>query len=86
MNLRDFWMEMLRAAAIIGVIMAVSHLFEQYLLYKMVQDKSDLIYGLIMHICTACSLPEGEEYTTDPDEIIENWKESRRCDNMRIVK
>lgn len=33
MNLKDFWMEMLRAAAIIGVIMAVSHLFEQYLLY-----------------------------------------------------
>ena len=60
--------------------------FEQYLLYKMVQDKSDLIYGLIMHICTACSLPEGEEYTTDPDEIIENWKESRRCVNMRFVK
>ena len=60
--------------------------FEQYLLYKMVQDKSDLIYGLIMHICTACSYPENEEYTTDPDEIMEGWRESRRCDNMRIVK
>jgi hypothetical protein len=60
--------------------------FEQYLLYRMVKDKSDLIYGLIMHICTACSYSDDADYITDPDEIIENWRESRRCDNMRIVK
>lgn len=33
MNLKDFWKEMLRVAAIIGVAMAISHLIEQYLLY-----------------------------------------------------
>lgn len=60
--------------------------FEQYLLYKMVQGKSDLIYGLIMHICTACSYPNNDDYTTDPDEIMECWRESRRCDNLGIIK
>lgn len=60
--------------------------FEQYLLHRMVRGKSDLIYGIIMHICSACSYPEDSEYITDPNEIMDNWKESRRCDNMRIVK
>ena len=32
MNLKEFWMDVLRAAAIIGVAMAVSHIFEQYML------------------------------------------------------
>jgi len=60
--------------------------FEQYLLYKMVQDKSDLIYGIIMNICTACSYPEDAEYITDADEIMDGWKQSRYWDNLRIVK
>ena len=60
--------------------------FEQYLLYKMVQGKSDLIYGIIMHICTACSYGEDVKYTTDVDDIMEGWKQSRRCDNLRIIK
>ena len=32
MNLKEFWMDVLRAAAIIGVVMALSHIFEQYML------------------------------------------------------
>lgn len=60
--------------------------FEQFLLYKMVQGKSDLIYGIIMHICTACSQSEDNEYTTDVDDIMEGWKQSRRYDDLRIVK
>lgn len=60
--------------------------FEQYLLHKMVQGKSDLIYGIIMHICTACSYGEDVEYTTDIDDIIDGWKQSRQCDNFRIIK
>jgi hypothetical protein len=52
----------------------------------MVQGKSDLIYGIIMHICTACSYGGDVEYTTDVDDIMNGWKESRRCDNLRIIK
>lgn len=58
--------------------------FEQYLLYKMVKGKSDLIYGIIMHICNACSYSDSE-YTTDPNEIIAKWNNSRKCDAFRII-
>ena len=33
MNIKEFWMDVLRAAAIIGVVMALSHVIEQYILY-----------------------------------------------------
>ena len=46
--------------------------FEQYLLYKMVEGKSDLVYGLIKSICNACSLID-DDYTIDKDEIISYW-------------
>lgn len=50
--------------------------FEQYLLYKMVQNKTDLVYGLIKEICQACSFDENKTaYTTDSSEIIEGWNE-----------
>lgn len=32
MNIKEFWMDVLRAAAIIGVVMALSHVIEQYIL------------------------------------------------------
>ena len=32
MTIKEFWMDVLRAAAIIGVVMALSHIFEQYML------------------------------------------------------
>ena len=32
MKIKEFWMDVLRAAAIIGVVMALSHIFEQYML------------------------------------------------------
>ena len=60
--------------------------FEQYLLYKMVQGKSDLIYGIIMHICTACSFSEEVKYTTNPDDIMAGWKQSRHCDSLRVIQ
>lgn len=60
--------------------------FEQYLLHKMVQGKSDLIYGIIMHICTACSYAEDKTYTTDIDDILDGWKQSRHCHNLRVVQ
>lgn len=47
--------------------------FEQYLLYKMVEGKSDLVYGLIKTICQACSYPNSEDYITTTDEIISEW-------------
>lgn len=51
--------------------------FEQYLLYKMVQDKSDLVYGLIKNICQACSFDENKgSYTTKPNAIIDGWNET----------
>lgn len=49
--------------------------YEQYLLYKMVYGKSDLIYGLIKDLCYACSYPDGKDYTTDVDEIFEGWND-----------
>ena len=59
--------------------------FEQYLLYKMVKGKSDLIYGIIMHICTACSYQDNVDYTTKPNDIIDKWNGSRARQNYRIV-
>lgn len=47
--------------------------FEQYLLYKMVQGKSDLVYGLIRNICQACSNPDNKSYTTSESDIQEGW-------------
>lgn len=49
--------------------------FEQYLLYKMVEGKSDLVYGLIKSICYACSYQNDEDYTTTVDEIVSNWND-----------
>ena len=47
--------------------------FEQYLLYMMVKDKTDLVYGLIKNICYACSYPESTDYTVDIDDIFDCW-------------
>lgn len=47
--------------------------FEQYLLYMMVKDKTDLVYGLIKNICYACSYPESTDYTVDVDDIFDCW-------------
>lgn len=32
MSIKNFWMDVLRSAAILGVVMALSHIFEQYML------------------------------------------------------
>jgi hypothetical protein len=60
--------------------------FEQYLLYKMVQNRNDLVYGIIKNICDACSYPveDNDCYTTDIDGFLEGWKESNRRDLLRI--
>ena len=47
--------------------------YEQYLLYKMVEGKNDLVYGLIKTICNACSNSDNSEYTTTVDGIFEEW-------------
>lgn len=31
MNFKDFWMDVLRSAAIVGIVMSVSHIFEKYI-------------------------------------------------------
>lgn len=48
--------------------------FEQFLLYKMVQNKQDLVYGIIKNICLACSMDDTNDYTIDDDTIMEDWK------------
>lgn len=60
--------------------------FEQYLLYRMVKDRPDLVYGIINNICKACSKPisESSEYTTDIDGILDGWNESNYKDLLRI--
>lgn len=51
--------------------------FEQYLRYKMVQGKSDLVYGLIKRICQASSFDESRtSYTVNPSDIIDGWNET----------
>lgn len=32
MNFKDFWMDVLRSAAIVGIVMSVSHIFEKYIM------------------------------------------------------
>jgi hypothetical protein len=58
--------------------------FEQYLLYKMVQGKSDLVYGLIKNICQACGNPDNKSYTTSPDEILESWNIRSNMNLFRV--
>lgn len=50
--------------------------FEQYLLYKMVEGKSDLVYGLIKTLCQACSSHNGQEFITETEDILESWKQT----------
>ena len=47
--------------------------FEQYLLYKMVEGRNDLVYGLIKSICSACSNQYNADYTTTVDGIVNGW-------------
>ena len=58
--------------------------FEQYLLHKMVQGKSDLVFGLIKNICQACSFPENKNYTTDIVGIQEGWISRNHCNWYHI--
>ena len=59
--------------------------FEQYLLYKMVQDKSDLVYGLIKNICQACSFDESKDsYTTNPNAIMDGWNKTSAKNLWRV--
>jgi hypothetical protein len=58
--------------------------FEQYLLYKMVQNKSDLVYGLIMDICQACSYSNNKDYTVAVNDILEGWKDTSNRNIWRI--
>lgn len=48
-------------------------LFEQYLLYKMYKGKSDLVYGLIKNIVTACCYSDSKSYTTDAEGILKAY-------------
>ena len=38
--------------------------FEQYLDYRIVKGRTDLVWGLIKDICTVCSFADSSEYTT----------------------
>ena len=58
--------------------------FEQYLLYKMVQDKSDLVYGLIRNICQACSLADNKSYATSASDIQDGWAETSNRNLWRL--
>lgn len=49
--------------------------FEQSLLYNIVKDKNDLIYGIIKSICLACS-QETSSYTTSEEDIISRLSEN----------
>ena len=51
----------------------------------MVEDKNDLVYGLINNICQACSYQDTSEYTTDVDDILNDLNNTKRCELLRIV-
>lgn len=51
---------------------------EQYTLYKMVENKNDLVYGIIKTICSACSIQDNSKYTTDPEKIMEEWNKDSK--------
>ena len=58
--------------------------FEQYLLYKMVQGKSDLVYRLIKNICQACSNPDNKSYATSESDIQDGWAVTSKRNLWRI--
>lgn len=60
--------------------------FEQYLLYKMVKDKEDLVYGIIKNICIACSYDDATEYTIEENEIINSWNYNNQEILYKTVK
>jgi hypothetical protein len=39
--------------------------FEQYLLYKMSEGRTDLVWNLIREICKVCSIQDTSKYTTE---------------------
>ena len=59
--------------------------FEQYLIYKMVDGKSDLVFGLINTICQACSFQDTRDYTTDKDDILTDLNDTKRRELLRIL-
>lgn len=58
--------------------------FEQYLLYKMVQGKSDLVYRLIKNICQVCSNPDNKSYATSESDIQEGWAVTSKRNLWRL--
>lgn len=59
--------------------------FEQYLLYKMVQGRNDLVYGLIKNICQVCSLEEGRKYTVRKNKVLEALKKTKDREFLRVL-
>lgn len=58
---------------------------EQYTLYKMVDGKSDLVYGIIKTICAACSIQDSSKYTTEPDKIMDAWNKDSVKINLNAI-
>jgi hypothetical protein len=59
--------------------------FEQYLIYKMVEGKNDLVYGLCNTISQACSYSDNSEYTTDVDDILTDLNTTKHRELLRIL-
>lgn len=62
--------------------------FEQYILYKLVEDRSDLVWKLVKEICYACSESDDNYYKT-MNEFESNDKDSNKLyqyDNIRMTK
>lgn len=59
--------------------------FEQYVLYKMVEGRNDLIYGIIRRLCLACSNPHRDDYITDRDVMMSDWKASSDSILWRVL-
>lgn len=69
--------------------------FEQYLMYKLVEGRKDLVWGLIKDICYTCSLSnedrteytiDGEYYTREKNGPVQNVKAYKNILSKRFIR
>lgn len=57
--------------------------FEQYLLYKMVEGRTDMVYNIIKDICATCSCQDNSWFTTsDVYNVTTGGKEKKKYNNV----
>lgn len=60
--------------------------FEQYILYKLVEDRNDLVWKLVKEICYACSESDDSYYTTTEEFVDQETGTKRLYNNKAATK